>query len=91
MKQINKQTFIEPNKANFFEGESLTLIAFDDQDFMKNVRMLINHMMITICGSTLLKPLSTISNNYVSSINLLCVWKKSDVIPKHIENNKQFT
>ena len=48
MKQINKQTFIEANKTSFFDGESLTLIAFDDQDFKKNVRMLINHISMII-------------------------------------------
>ena len=82
---------------------SLSAIHLDNDDILKIIRSLnINKVhghdnisigiikMIKICNKAIVKPLSIIYQNCIDSGIFLDLWKKSNIVPVHKKEDKQF-
>ena len=82
---------------------SLSAIHLNNDDILKIIRSLnINKVhghdnisigiikMIKICNKAIVKPLSIIYQNCIDSGTFLDLWKKSNIVPVHKKEDKQF-
>ena len=77
----------------------LSTISFTKDDIAKVIKNLnpnkahgfamITIHMLKICGDSILKPLELISKLCLENVKFPIKWKKANVVPVHIKNNKQ--
>ena len=89
-----------PNSQIFLTQSRLSSLDFNEDEALKIIRSLNIHKahghddisirMIKICDKSLLKPLTILFQNSINSFCYPIIWKRSNIIPVHKKNNKQF-
>ena len=95
-----KNGSVLPKKQNYLTQSRLCTLNFDEEELIKLIRNLNTHKahghddisirMIKICDKSILKPLIILSENSTKSSYYPDIWKKSNIIPVHKKNDKQF-
>ena len=89
-----------PINQTFLTQSRLTSPDFNEEEILKVIRSLnirkahghddISIRIIKICDKSLLKPLIILFQNSVKSSYFPDIWKRSNIIPEHKKNDKQF-
>ena len=93
-----KNNSILPTNQIFLTQARLEFLEFNEGEILKIIRALdinkahghddISIRMIKICDKSLLKPLTILFKNSISSCCYPDIWKKSHIIPAHKKNGK---
>ena len=88
-----------PTEKNCLCDATISAVDFEDQDILKIIRALdinkahrhgnISTLMIKICDSSIVKPLSIIFRNSLNSEIFPDNWKIPNIVPTHKKGNKQ--
>ena len=94
-----KNDSVFPVNQIFLTQSRLSSLNFSEDDFLKIIRALniykahgyddVSIRMIKICDKSLTKPLILLSKNSTKSSCYPDIWKRSNIIPEHKENDKQ--